>query len=41
MVSAEGEKVPLKNYQARGDEVEFWFKDLEESMKYSLRAVIR
>ncbi|EGR30170.1 hypothetical protein IMG5_139330 [Ichthyophthirius multifiliis] len=41
MISAEGERVALKNYQARGEEVEGWFKDLEESMKYSLKAVIR
>lgn len=41
MISAEGEKVVLKNYQARGEEVEGWFKDLEESMKHSLKFVMR
>ena len=30
-MSAEGETVTLKNFQARGDEVESWFKDLEEN----------
>ncbi|KAL4466850.1 hypothetical protein ABPG74_010447 [Tetrahymena malaccensis] len=41
MISAEGEKVVLKGYQARGEEVENWFKDLEEAMKNSLRYVMR
>jgi len=41
MISAEGEMVPLKNFFARGDEVEGWFKDLEESMKNSLKTVFR
>jgi len=33
MVSAEGEKVQLKNYMQKTDDVEVWFKDLEEAMK--------
>jgi dynein heavy chain len=37
MVSAENERMPLKNYQAKGEDVEIWFKDLEDSMKHSLR----
>ncbi len=41
MISAENEQVPLKNFQARGDEVEVWFKDLEEVMKGSLKSVFR
>jgi dynein heavy chain len=41
MVSAEGEAVPLRNFVARGDEVEQWFKDLEEAMKGSLKTVFR
>ncbi|EGR31243.1 hypothetical protein IMG5_115030 [Ichthyophthirius multifiliis] len=41
MISAENERVALKNYQARGEEVEGWFKDLEDSMKHSLKSVIR
>jgi len=30
MISAEKEIVPLRNYQARGSEVEEWLKNLEE-----------
>jgi dynein heavy chain len=41
MISAEGEKCVLKNYMARGDEVEGWFKDLEDAMRSSLRTVFR
>ena len=41
MVSAEGEVMPLRNYQARVGEVEEWLKTLEEQMKYSLKVVIR
>lgn len=37
MVSAEKEKVPLKNYNAKGEDVEIWFKDLEDKMKDALR----
>ena len=40
MISAEGEGVPLKNCVFRG-EVEEWFKSAEESMKATLRSVIR
>ena len=41
MISAEKEFVPLRNYQARGSEVEEWLKTLEEQMKYSLKVVLR
>lgn len=41
MVSAEGEKVQLKNYMAKSDDVEVWFKDLEDAMKSSLRFITR
>lgn len=37
MISAEKESVPLKNYNAKGEDVEIWFKDLEEKMKESLK----
>lgn len=37
MVSAEKEMVHLKNFLAKGDEVEIWFKDLEDKMKDSLK----
>lgn len=37
MISAEGEKMPLKNYNAKGEDVEIWFKDLEDKMKESLK----
>lgn len=41
MISAEGEEVILKNFHPKGDEVEIWFKELEESMKYSIKSVLR
>ena len=41
MISAEGEVVPLRNYQGRIGEVEEWLKSLEEQMKYSLKVVMR
>ena len=41
MVSAEQEEVVLKNYHPKGDEVEIWFKELEEAMKSSLKSVFR
>lgn len=37
MVSAEGEKVQLKNFAARGEDVEIWFKELEDKMKEALK----
>lgn len=37
MVSAEGERVILKNFVTKGDEVEGWFKDIEDKMKESLK----
>ena len=40
MVSLEGEKVVLKNCIFRG-EVEEWFKSAEESMKATLKSIIR
>ena len=40
MVSLEGEKVTLKNCIFRG-EVEEWFKSAEESMKATLKSIIR
>jgi len=41
IISAEEEKIPLRNYLARGEEVEVWFKDLEEAMKHSIKVVVR
>jgi hypothetical protein len=41
MTSAEGETVPLKNYQSRGGEVEEWLKSLSDCMQVSLKQVIR
>jgi hypothetical protein len=41
MISAEDEVVPLRNFAARGSEVEEWLRALEEQMKYSLKVVIR
>ena len=41
MISAENEQVLLKNFNAKGDEVEIWFKDLEDAMKNSLKYVFR
>lgn len=29
--------MPLKNYNAKGEDVEIWFKDLEDKMKESLK----
>ena len=40
MGSAEGEEVPLRNCIFRG-EVEEWFRSAEESMKGSLRTIVR
>ena len=40
MISAEGERVVLKNCVFRG-EVEEWFKSAEESMKATLKSIIR
>ena len=40
MISLEGEKVTLKNCVFRG-EVEEWFKTAEESMKATLKSIIR
>ena len=41
MISAEGEVVPLRNFAARGSEVEEWLKLLEDQMKYSLKVYMR
>ena len=40
MVSMEGEEVQLRNCVFRG-EVEEWFRSCEESMKSSLKSIVR
>lgn len=40
MVSQEGEKVELLNYLQKGEDVEGWFKDLEDKMRHSLIKLI-
>ena len=42
MISAENEVVTLRNFLIKGGtEVEEWFKNLEEQMKFSLKIVFR
>lgn len=41
MLSAEGERAMLKNYIEKTEDVEVWFKDLEDAMKNSLKSICK